>query len=267
MNAPEMINFLKDENNKAHLTDWENRFVADFSARYDKNKRCSPAQRQVLDKMINRINLLASGQMVVDNNLVAKIDDLIAKYSNHDYYGNILFSFKQQVLTGKTLTENQMKVVEQAEIKFAKNEEFLPTWDDEKKSKFEMAVKFYKETPYYSNIVKNFYSREEYIPTLDEYNKVVENKYFVRIWDNWTSEPKYKKGQVVTIRSGTVSAFTIRNSAKLPQDDNGKLLAFVVDSNVDVPKAVKGGKIYKVLFFGSSTPINLQESVLKIAKM
>jgi len=269
MNNQQIIDTLKEPSNFSLMSAWETKFVSDVSERYAKSKRLSPAQRAILDKTLNRVLDVKNGNIVVDTTFIGEIDNLINTIgSSGEYYQIALPSFKQQLEAGKTLTENQMKIVEQAKRFAVDNKEIQENWNEEKKQKFDIACRYYSKTPYFTRVIKNWNAEDNYIPNCDDYEKMTNNKYFVKVFNNWNEKPKFNNGQLVRITS--TRSFHACSLANVPYDrGNTKAIycGFVVSSNSDIPIAKKGGKIYKVLMFGSTTPINIEEAELRFHKI
>lgn len=269
MNNQQIIDILNDTANSCFMNEWETKFVSDVSSRYAKNKRLSPAQRAILDKTLNRINDVKSGNLVIDTNFIAEVNSLINSVGNsNSYYQRILPSFKQQLESGKVLSENQLKIVEQAKNFVSENTAHKNDWSEDKKQKFDIVCEYYSGTPYYSKVVKSWKTEENYIPNSDDYEKMVNNKYSAKILNNWYEQPKFSNGQLVRV-SDKFSAYACRD-AKIPyqpQDKNVVYCGFVVSSNSGTPAPRKGGKMYKILMFGSTTPINIYESELRKHKI
>jgi hypothetical protein len=196
------------------------------------------------------------------NNLISDIGD------SNQYYQKILPSFKQQLETGKILSENQLKIVEQAKTFVVQNTAHKIDWSEDKKEKFDIICKYYSGSPYFKRVVDLWKTQENYIPNSDDYEKMVNNKYSVKVLNNWYEQPKFSNGQVVRIADKFCS-YACRD-AKIPyqrEDPNTVYCGFVVSSNSGTPAPRKGGKMYKVLMFGSNNPINVYESELRKHKI
>lgn len=269
MNNQQIIDILNDTANSCFMNEWETKFVSDVSSRYAKNKRLSPAQRAILDKTLNRINDVKNGNLVIDTNFIAEVNNLISDIGDtNQYYQKILPSFKQQLESGKTLTENQLKIVEQAKNFAVQNASHKSDWSEDKKEKFDIVCRYYSGSPYFKRVVDSWKTEENYIPNSDDYDKMVNNKYSVKVLNNWYEQPKFSNGQVVRI-TDKFSAYACRD-AKIPyqrEDPNAVYCGFVVSSNSGTPAPRKGGKMYKILMFGSNNPINVYESELRKHKI
>jgi hypothetical protein len=269
MNNQQIIDILNDTANSCFMNEWETKFISDVSSRYAKNKRLSPAQRAILDKTLNRINDVKNGNLVIDTNFIAEVNNLISDIGDsNQYYQKILPSFKQQLETGKILSENQLKIVEQAKTFVVQNTAHKIDWSEDKKEKFDIICKYYSGSPYFKRVVDLWKTQENYIPNSDDYEKMVNNKYSVKVLNNWYEQPKFSNGQVVRIADKFCS-YACRD-AKIPyqrEDPNTVYCGFVVSSNSGTPAPRKGGKMYKVLMFGSNNPINVYESELRKHKI
>jgi hypothetical protein len=267
----EMISFFNNEDNFNLLTDWEKRFVADLR----KKSRITPRQRALLSKFYDRTNLVLSGQVQIDNETLVRVQNCLSQpiieRSSYEWLKSMMSSFVSQIKSGSKLTENQLKVVEDTEKNSAEFNNWVANWDPEKNRKFAVAVAYYESTSYFRSVVRDFKSKDDYIPDPVTFDKMTNNKYFGKIWEAVNGTPKYAEGSVVSLRS-TSPRWTILSSAGF-QRVNGiptcdlDTKAFVIKANAGIPsKAVKNCMVYKILFFGSSKPVYVMENQIRAAK-
>jgi len=268
----QMISFFGEKANFELLSDWEKRFVSDL-----KNKtRITPRQRALLTKFYDRTVLVLSGNIQIDNATITRIQKLLSysalERSSMEWLKKMMISFEAQLKTGATLSENQLKVVEDLEKKVVEFNDWILNWDSEKLRKFTASVAYYENTSYFRSAVNDFKTKDNYIPDPTTFDKMVNNKYFGKIWECVNSTPKYAEGSVVCLRS-TAPRWTIMTSAGFSRDQvmdgkfNLETKAFVIKANAGIPsKAVKNCMVYKILFFGSSKPVYVMENQIRTAK-
>ena len=93
-------------------------------------------------------------------------------------------------------------------------------------------------------------SDENYVPTLSQYNKIVENKYAKKVLAGYFAEPKFPTGSLAQLR------------ATAPQRAFKKVM--VIKTNFNSPtSACAGNKVYQVLPIGEITPIVVEERHIK----
>ncbi len=124
---------------------------------------------------------------------------------------------------------------------------------------------------YTSNKVLN--DREGHILTKEEFKKMCANKYSHAVINAWTSKPAYHVGQLVQIRkTNRLDMYrdrwnnVISSQYKLHKKamDGASVTAVVLESNAaPIYRPIKGGKVYKILPFGSTTPVYACEKDIK----
>ena len=98
------------------------------------------------------------------------------------------------------------------------------------------------------------------VPTMDEYNRVTDNKFIRKIYAGWFSEPKYAVASMVALGA----AATYAQSQSCPNKHN---LAMVIATNIAVPtSAARGNKLYKLLPIGGAQTFICEERQLKRAR-
>ena len=117
---------------------------------------------------------------------------------------------------------------------------------------------YYFNGVYNVNLSWKILNDKEFIPTESQYKKLCENKYAVRVLEQWYAEPKYKEGELVCLRQGV----------KLPGGKSRfRGLAFVIKANSSyITSACRGAKKYLVLPIGSQKPNHFEERHIKHAK-
>ena len=174
-----------------------------------------------------------------------------------------LESIRDQIANGRTLSDNQQNHLQQIEGRWSdealkSRAAFANGWDDEKEQKFTIALRYYKKTGYYNNIVYKYLDQDDGrkgTPTEKEYNKLVLNKYAAAVITNTLSESKFPGGTTAVFRANAgrrqnTPVVVLRNSSDGSQ----------------VRSHAKGAKPIQVLMVGSAEPIWTEERYLKRAK-
>ena len=178
-------------------------------------------------------------------------------------YG-FLESIQEQVQNGRTLSHNQERHLQQIEGRWsdealASRAEFAQTWDYENEQKFAIALRYYKKTGYYSNIVYKYLDEQgerKGTPTEKEYNKLVLNKYAAAVITNALSESQFPAGTTALFRANAGYGMKNMPVVVLQNSSDGS----------QVKSHAKGAKPIQVLMVGSAEPIWTEERYLKRAK-
>jgi len=202
------------------------------------------------------------------NNVMGRI--LVSGEETSWDYG-FLESITSQLAKGYTLSPKQERFFQQIQGRWS--DEAMKTrvswtqdWDDEKEEKFLIALRYYDRTGYYGSITGKYLKYEKSkdgltgvrsggIPTMKEYNKLVENKYASAVIRNLKEEPKFAAG----------SAAAFRASAQYPY--RGKTCVVLKYGDVAKVKShAKGAKPVQVLVIGEAQPVWTEERYLKKVK-
>jgi hypothetical protein len=182
--------------------------------------------------------------------------------SSWDY--GFLESIQEQVQNGRTLSPNQERHLQQIEGRWsdealASRADFTKGWDDDKEEKFTIALRYYKKTGYYSNIVYKYLDQDDGrtgTPTEKEYNKLVLNKYASAVITNALSESQFPVGTTAIFRASAARQHQNMPVVILQNSNDGS----------QVRSHAKGAKPIQVLMVGSAEPIWTEERYLKRAK-
>ena len=116
---------------------------------------------------------------------------------------------KSKSRTDALFPPNQERHLQQIEGRWsdealASRADFTKGWDDEKEQKFTIALRYYKKTGYYNNIVYKYLDQDDGrtgTPTEKEYNKLVLNKYASAVITNALSESQFPVGTTAIFRA------------------------------------------------------------------
>ena len=128
--------------------------------------------------------------------------------------------------------------------------------------------------PYYDAIVEKVLKDPEgHILSYNEYNKMCNNKYALKILASYKEEEKYQVGDFVQIRATNRVdiANTNQKAGHMPRRSVCSKMAnkfcMVLEVNAKpITRAAKGARIYKVLITDEAQPIYAHESDLKKAR-
>ena len=197
------------------------------------------------------------------NNVMGRI--LVSGEETSWDYG-FLESITSQLAKGYTLSPKQERFFQQIQGRWS--DEAIKTraswtqdWDDEKEEKFSIALRYYNRTGYYSSLVGKYLVYEgdkavrKGIPSMKEYNKIVENKYAAAVIRNLKEEPKFAAGEGAVFRAN--AEWGLR----------GKTCVVLKYGGVEkVRSHAKGARPVQVLIIGHPNPVWTEERRLKKAK-
>ena len=197
------------------------------------------------------------------NNVMGRI--LISGEETSWDYG-FLESITSQLAKGYTLSPKQERFFQQIQGRWS--DEAMKTraswtqdWDDEKEEKFLIALRYYNRTGYYSSLVGKYLVYEgdnvvrKGVPSMKEYNKIVENKYAAAVIRNLKEEPKFAAGSAAAFRANAQYPYRGKTCVVLKYGDVAK-----------VRSHAKGAKPVQVLVIGEAQPVWTEERYLKKVK-
>lgn len=172
-------------------------------------------------------------------------------------------SLQGQVAKSYQLSSRQLEILAKIEARYsdevvAEAQAWESTYlaDSELQLRAKVVVGYYKGTPYFKQIVGKIASGA--VPSKQDYDRFVENKFAQKVWAAWIAEAKYPVGSYVRLRD-TAPGQTRRACGVKP--------CVVIETNAAPPKsAAVGAKVYKVLPFGGSAAVFVEERMLKKAR-
>ena len=198
------------------------------------------------------------------NNLMGRI--LISGEEKSWDYG-FLESITDQMNKGYTLSPRQEAAIQQIQGRWSDEAmkvrmSWAQDWDDEREEKFLIALRYYYQTGYYSNLVGKYLGINEAgersvkgVPSMKEYNKLVENKYASAVIRNLKEEPKFAAGSAAAFRANAQYPYRGKTCVVLKYGDVAK-----------VRSHARGAKPVQVLVIGEAQPVWTEERYLKKVK-
>tara|TARA_A200000159_G_scaffold164767_1_gene196106 strand:+ start:2836 stop:3639 length:804 start_codon:yes stop_codon:yes gene_type:complete len=244
---------------KANKRDYS--FAVSLQEAYQRQGRLTPGRRPWLDKLEEKYSeeAIAARAPSLNSELIARIENLIASIEDkRSWAQGFAESVLGQVQVGVTLSPRQLEIIAKLEKENsysvqAERQAFAAKYKDDStglREKALVAAKYYLTTPYFRDIARMVVSDENYVPSLSQYNKIVENKYAKKVLAGYFAKPKFPIGSLAQLR------------ATAPQRAFKKVM--VIKTNFNSPtSACAGNKVYQVLPIGEITPIVVEERHIK----
>lgn len=161
----------------------------------------------------------------------------------------------------KGLTEPQYKSFEKAESKFSPEakvleEQWRKEYDSDKKRDFKIACDYYDFLgKYFTDWVTKAKEDLKFVPTRQQFEKMVQNKFTQKVIKATLCKPKYNKKDLVQLR---------KNVPSLPRGVDSESIAYIMKINSSsVTSSARGAKKYQILPFGQTEPIEVEERHIK----
>ena len=192
--------------------------------------------------------------------LIAKIQEIQTLPTFDDWSRGFCESIMDQMNRGRKLSEKQMQTLTNI---FAQNSpeevEKYNQWQTTYKqiwAEKAMVLCYYYESqrvPYFSKVRDDIMLGRT--PARHSFMKMVSNKFAAKVLAEWSKEPRYPVGTSVIVR-GTVDSNTVEAGLRKG--------GVVLTTNEPIVNSASGSKCYKVLPYGSATPIVTEERYIKL---
>ena len=248
---------------KDYVSDRDRSFAESLYSHYKRKGSLTAGRRRCFVQMEERYATRPEPAEGID-----EIDVLKGRVTATDpgsWDDRFVSSIRTQLLGGRNLSERQKESLEKIQGKYSDEamdarDQWYAAWNDEKAERYAIAMSYYRSTGYYGKQVAAYFADTSMVPTMDEYNRVTDNKFIRKIYAGWFAEPKYAVGSMVALGAGA----TYAQSQSCPNKDN---LAMVIATNIAVPtSAARGKKLYKLLPIGGAQTFICEERPLKRAR-
>ena len=115
-------------------------------------------------------------------------------------FTEVLDSFENYINDKSCLTPGQENFLKNIERQCLPNEQWETNFTEEMRELAVLAAKYYKTTPYFQHLADKVLNDADYIPTEDEYKKIVLNKYAQKAIKAYRDPAKWQKGEQAVIR-------------------------------------------------------------------
>ena len=140
------------------------------------------------------------------------------------------------------------------EEEFRSSEEMMERW--------RLAVRYYRETGYFSHAVDAYDRIENYIPPQNLYEKMTDNKWFNRFFEMKQTEPKFHVGQLVRLtskRPGSTYFSTIFSSGPIKEYCGYDKEGWNMPSPYEFRKLCRGGVRWRELMENKTARLIIED--------
>ena len=248
---------LTDLTTNPNLTPSQRDFAASLLLSYQKRNKLTKGRRVWLDKL--EAIALETTEVPADSPLLIKIDDVLTRAEPSSWDRGFLESVRQQVVRGRRLSARQMEILSDIESRnteemVEQRRDWASTYRTNHRQIALVVAEYYIKTGYYLDMARQIVNDPDYVPPMDSYTKMTENKFAKKVISEWERAPKYAVGSSVVARSGRSHA------APIPKG------GIVLDTQAPIKSAAKGSKRYKILPYGKIEPVYCEERDIKTLK-
>ena len=259
------------------LSDKDRAFLESLLSSYRSSGVLTPGRRACLENMEARVAEAKINPPSTDEELLARIQALISTGKLNSWGLSFANSVLSQVKVGRTLSANQISTISRLADEIKDQSSFSANYSDEDRALFARAIAYYRQTEYFSPVVAAFDADPNYVPSKGIFVQLTENSYFKRVLASEAEEAKFSEGDIVSLNkaigNSTRGRVLVREVANKLGLDPYKLIdpstirgMILVSDAAPVKSAVRGAKLYSVLWFGLSAPMNIEERDLRRSK-
>lgn len=259
------------------LTERDRAFLESLLSSYRSSGALTAGRRSALAKVEARISEAKVNPPTIDTSSIARVESLISTGKLNSWGLSFANSVLSQAKVGRALSDNQLATIAKLEGEIKDQAAFSQSFTVEDRALFARAVAYYRSTGYFSNVIAAVDADPNYVPSKAIFAKMTENSFFKRILAAEQEPAKFSEGDIVSISKAIVNSSRGRElmrqirsklgldlyTARPPSEIRGMIL---VSDAAPVKSPVRGAKLYSVLLFGLSAPMNIEERDLRRSK-
>jgi hypothetical protein len=260
------------------LTDKDRSFLDSLLSSYRSSGSLTAGRRSALAKVEARISEAKVNPPTIDASSITRVESLISTGKLNSWGLSFANSVLSQAKVGRALSANQVNTLVKLENEIKDQAAFSQSFSVEDRDLFARAVNYYRSNGYFGNVIAAFDADPNYVPSPVIFAKMTGNAYFKKVVEAEEAPAKFAEGQFVGLSSTIGNSrrgcsilqevanslgITYGDAATTRKDLRGMIL---VNDGLTVVSAVRGAKPYKVLFFGASRPVLVEERHLVRSK-
>jgi len=240
-----------------HLPEGRRQFAASLLAHYQKRRSLTKGRRVWVDRLEAMVEEAKNRDPSEYESLVADIEDVMTRVESDEWSADFLASIRDQAKrVGARLSRRQQEIFEQ--IKSQNTPELVERrkrWAHEYRTHHletaAVLASYYLTTGYWLDMANSIIDDDNYVPPMDKFQKMSQNKFAAKVLAAWRTDPKYPVGTSV-IRRDNAKAWGLGKGG------------MVLSTTEPIVSAADGCKMYKVLPYDSTTPILIEERYVKL---
>ena len=239
-----------------HLPIGKREFAASLLAHYQKRKSLTSGRREWVDRLEEMAEEAKNRDPSEYEALVADIEDVMSRTEETSWNRGFLESVRNQAKrVGARMSERQQEMFEK--IKAENTPEIVKRrnqWADEYRAQHGLTAMvlahYYLNSGYWTDMARSIIDDAEYVPPMDKFQKMSQNKFAAKVLNAWRADPKYPVGTSVIERPGKTNRL--------------KKGGMVLSTTEPIVSAAAGCKRYLVLPYDSTEPVLVEERCVKL---
>jgi len=241
-----------------HLPEGRRQFAASLLAHYQKRRSLTQGRRVWVDRLEAMVEEAKNHDPSEYAAVVADIEDVMTRVESGGWSADFLASIRDQAKrAGARLSRRQQEIFDK--IKSENTPEMVERrgrWAHEYRTHHRetaaVLATYYLTTGYWLDMARAIIDDAEYVPPMDKFQKMSQNKFAAKVLAAWRADPKYPVGTSVIERPGKVHRL--------------KKGGMVLSTSEPIVSAAVGCKMYKVLPYDSTEPVLVEERCVKLLR-
>ncbi len=242
-----------------HLPEGRRQFAASLLAHYQKRRSLTAGRRVWVDRLEAMVEEAKNRDPSEYEALVADIEDVMSRIEPESWAADFMASILSQTKrVGARLSPRQQELFDK--IKAENTLECVSRrgrWAQEYRTHHletaAVLAHYYFQTGYWTQMARNIIEQDDYVPPMDKFQKMSQNKFAAKVLTAWRAHPKYPVGTSVIGRGGANAVSLIRGG-------------MVLSTTEPIINAAVGCKRYKVLPYDSTEPVLVEERCVKLLR-
>ncbi|HHZ94658.1 MAG TPA: hypothetical protein EYN67_03660 [Flavobacteriales bacterium] len=239
-----------------HLSNRDRVFAASLLAHYQKRRSLTSGRRVWVDRLEAMAEEIKNRDPSEYESLVIEIEDMMTRVESDGWSADFLASIRDQAKrVGARLSTRQQEIFDK--IKSENTPEMVERrgrWAQEYRTHHletaTVLANYYLQTGYWTHMARDIIEHDDYVPPMDKFQKMSQNKFAAKVLAAWRADPKYPVGTSVIER---------RNQPHRLQKGG-----MVLSTTEPIVNAAAGSKRYLVLPYGSTVPVSVEERCVKL---
>ena len=239
-----------------HLPEGRRKFAASLLAHYQKRRSLTAGRRLWVDRLEEMVETAKNHDPSEYAAVVADIEDVMSRVEPGSWATDFMASVCDQAKrVGARLSTRQQEIFEK--IKSENTPEIMERrerWAHEYRAHHletaAVLATYYLNTGYWLDMSLSIRDQDNYVPPMDKFQKMSQNKYAAKVLDAWRADPKYPVGTSVIERPGKTNRL--------------KKGGMVLSTTEEIVSAAVGCKRYLVLPYDSPEPVMVEERDVKL---
>ena len=240
-----------------YLPEGRRQFAASLLAYYQKRRSLTSGRRQWVDRLEEMVEEAKNRDPSEYEALVADIEDVMTRVEPDGWSADFLASIRDQAKrAGARLSRRQQEIFDK--IKSENTPEMVERrgrWAHEYRTHHletaAVLANYYLNSGYWTDMARSIIDEDNYVPPMDKFQKMSQNKFAAKVLAAWRADPKYPVGTSVVRRANARSYGLAKGG-------------MVLSTTEPIVSAAAGCKRYKVLPYDSTQPIMVEERDVKL---